>query len=76
MVLMINATNIRWVLIVIIRICLFNFDMTNCLTVIVTRKEYLKTSLMYFLLIISGNVTWYNYISYYKSVHTIKCFET
>lgn len=47
MVLIINATNIRWVFIATIRNCLFNADI-NCLTVIIPRKGYFKTSLIYF----------------------------
>lgn len=59
MVLMINTINIRWLLSATIRIYLFNFDVTNCLTVIIPRKEFFEDIINIFLLIIPENITLY-----------------
>lgn len=85
MVLIINATNIRWALIVTIRISFFNFDMENCLTVILHRKEYLRTSLIYFInntrKYYTINITILHIRTIFRGitkvfVHRVKCIRT
>lgn len=82
MVPIINVTSIRWVLTATIRICLFNFEVTNCLIVIIPRKELFEDIINIFLLIIPGIIILYNYITYqnhfhryYKSVHKVKVLK-
>lgn len=82
MVLIINTTNIRRAFIAIIRIFLFNFNVINCLTVIIPRKELFEDIINICLLITPGNVILYNYITYWnhfhrycKSVHKVKVLK-
>lgn len=82
MVPIINVTSIRWVLTATSRICLFNFEVTNCLIVIIPRKELFEDIINIFLLIIPGIIILYNYITYqnhfhryYKSVHKVKVLK-